>query len=157
MRAAARGDGAPPDDSLLAHINAAQAAMGLLFITPLPALRALLEAREPGMASLQRALEGMHTQVAPIIAARRAQLAAASAARAADAAAPPPRDLLDALLGAQDAQGLSDREVWEHVHDVLGAGHDTTATAVAAALHALQTRTSPRSLTRSWRRWRSAR
>ena len=119
-----------PSDVLLRHINAAQEAMGRLFVTPMPMLRALSRLGAPPMASLDTALAGMRAEVAPLIAARRAALAASAA---------PARDLLDALLLARTPAGgaLRDDEVWEDVHDVLGAGHETTATAIAAALHAL--------------------
>jgi cytochrome P450 len=146
MRLSSREE-ALPSDALLEHINKAQEVMGSLFITPLSILRALSAVRAPNMVSLEGALRGMHAEVAPIIAARRAHLAAAAeaapaASAAAAADAPPPaasaRDLLDALLSARSGDGLlSDEEVWEDVHDVLGAGHETTATAVTAALHAL--------------------
>ncbi|CAI5955479.1 unnamed protein product [Closterium sp. NIES-64] len=39
-------------------------------------------------------------------------------------------------LSPQDEQGrpLQDEELWEDVHDVMGAGHETTATTITAAL-----------------------
>jgi cytochrome P450 len=41
------------------------------------------------------------------------------------------------LLAARDDDGahLSDEELWEDIHDVMGAGHETTATTAAAALY----------------------
>ena len=125
-------DGELPTDVLLRHLHAAQEAMGRLFVTPMPMLRALSRLGAPPMATLDSALAGMHSEVAPLIAARRASLTSASPGA-------PARDLLDALLLARTASGeaLSDEEVWEDTHDVLGAGHETTATAIAAALHAL--------------------
>ncbi|GIL57872.1 hypothetical protein Vafri_13130 [Volvox africanus] len=33
--------------------------------------------------------------------------------------------------------GLSDEELWEDVHDIMGAGHETTATTTAALLYCI--------------------
>ncbi|KXZ41113.1 hypothetical protein GPECTOR_780g960 [Gonium pectorale] len=32
-------------------------------------------------------------------------------------------------------RGLSDEELWEDVHDIMGAGHETTATTTAALIY----------------------
>jgi len=50
-----------------------------------------------------------------------------------------PRDLLDMLLMATDEHGepMSEEELWEDVHDVMGAGHETTATTTAALLYSI--------------------
>ena len=50
-----------------------------------------------------------------------------------------PRDLLDMLLMATDEQGepMTEEELWEDVHDVMGAGHETTATTTAALLYSI--------------------
>jgi cytochrome P450 len=126
------------DDALLRHVNAAQAAMGALFITPLPVLRMLSALRLPPVAGLDSALAGMRHEVAPIIAKRRAELMARLGGHAdAQSAAVAAVDLLDVLLLAQSKEALSDEDIWEDVHDILGAGHETTATALAAVLHAL--------------------
>jgi hypothetical protein len=34
-------------------------------------------------------------------------------------------------------QAMTDEELWEDVHDIMGAGHETTATTTAAALHCI--------------------
>ena len=38
---------------------------------------------------------------------------------------------------AEDEEGtrLTDEELWEDVHDIMGAGHETTATTTAAVLY----------------------
>lgn len=48
-------------------------------------------------------------------------------------------DLLGVLLQAQDEEGrqLSDEELWEDVHDIMGAGHETTASTTTAALYCI--------------------
>lgn len=48
-------------------------------------------------------------------------------------------DLLGVLLTAVDEAGesLTDEELWEDVHDIMGAGHETTATTTAAALYCI--------------------
>jgi cytochrome P450 len=61
---------------------------------------------------------------------RRADLAAGLAGKP---------DLLGVLLEAVDDSGapLTDEELWEDVHDVMGAGHETTATTTAATLYCI--------------------
>lgn len=130
-------------DTLLRHVNAAQAAMGALFITPLPLLKVLSALRLQPVAGLDDSLEGMRREVAPIIAQRRAALlgspgtAGGDGNESAQSQSAAGADLLDALLLAQEREGLTDDDIWEDVHDVLGAGHETTATALAVGLHAL--------------------
>lgn len=52
-------------------------------------------------------------------------------------------DLLEVLLDAQaenranNLPPLSDAELWENVHDVMGAGHETTASTLTAALYSV--------------------
>jgi cytochrome P450 len=48
-----------------------------------------------------------------------------------------PDDLLGTLLTTVDEDGtaLTDEELWEDVHDIMGAGHETTATTTAAVLY----------------------
>ena len=61
---------------------------------------------------------------------RRAQLVAGAAGKP---------DLLGVLLEALDESGqpMTDEELWEDVHDVMGAGHETTATTTAATLYCI--------------------
>lgn len=53
-----------------------------------------------------------------------------------------PDDLLGSLLTAvdpEDGSSLTDEELWEDVHDVMGAGHETTGTTTAAVLYCVST------------------
>lgn len=40
-------------------------------------------------------------------------------------------------MQAEDEEGqrMTDEELWEDVHDIMGAGHETTATTTAAVLY----------------------
>jgi cytochrome P450 len=51
----------------------------------------------------------------------------------------PGDDLLGVLLQAEDEEGrrLTDEELWEDVHDIMGAGHETTASTTIAALYCI--------------------
>ncbi len=35
----------------------------------------------------------------------------------------------------EDGRKMTDEELWEDVHDIMGAGHETTATTTAAVLY----------------------
>lgn len=53
-----------------------------------------------------------------------------------------PDDLLGTLLSSvdpEDGSSLTDEELWEDVHDVMGAGHETTGTTTAAVLYCVST------------------
>lgn len=53
-----------------------------------------------------------------------------------------PSDLLGTLLMSvdpKDGSTLTDEELWEDVHDVMGAGHETTGTTTAAVLYCVST------------------
>lgn len=53
-----------------------------------------------------------------------------------------PDDLLGTLLTAvdpEDGTSLTDEELWEDVHDVMGAGHETTGTTTAALIYCVST------------------
>ena len=53
-----------------------------------------------------------------------------------------PDDLLGTLLSSvdpEDGSSLTDEELWEAVHDVMGAGHETTGTTTAAVLYCVST------------------
>ena len=47
--------------------------------------------------------------------------------------------MLASLLSARDDDGtpLTDEELWEDVHDIMGAGHETTASTTAATLYSI--------------------
>jgi cytochrome P450 len=34
----------------------------------------------------------------------------------------------------EKGQHMTDEELWEDIHDVMGAGHETTATTIAAVM-----------------------
>lgn len=84
-----------------------------------------LSARTPGNARLHAAVRSLHAIAADIVARRRAAGGGG--------------DLLGELLAAQDGpdDGPDDREIREIVTTLLAAGHETTALAVAWALHLL--------------------
>jgi len=138
--------------------------LGRIFITPMPMLKLMERFGDPHVRLLGESVDVMRTAMLDVIADRRRELAAlgvrtaqerweagedarpvdtadaaASSSLAAGSPSPPPfepRDLLDSLLLATDGDGrpLTDDELWEDVHDVMGAGHETTATTTAAAL-----------------------
>jgi len=82
-----------------------------------------LAARTPGNARFHQAVGRLHAIAGEMVEARR---------RAAGGS-----ELLSDLVGARDAagQGLEDRELREIVITLLAAGHETTALAIAWALH----------------------
>ncbi|CAI5470071.1 unnamed protein product [Closterium sp. Yama58-4] len=114
-------------DELLGAVNESQQLMANVFITPLPVLQLLRRLGEPGMLRLDAAMKAMERVMMGVIEERREQWRATGDAG---------DDLLGVLLGATDEQGrpLQDEELWEDVHDVMGAGHETTATTITAAL-----------------------
>ncbi|CAI7819201.1 unnamed protein product, partial [Closterium sp. NIES-54] len=114
-------------DELLGAVNESQQLMANVFITPLPVLQLLRRLGEPGMLRLDAAMKAMERVMMGVIEERREKWRATGDAG---------DDLLGVLLGATDEQGrpLQDEELWEDVHDVMGAGHETTATTITAAL-----------------------
>lgn len=118
------------EDILLDTINRSGDLMGKIFITPLPILRVLQKINEPGVADLEKQLRDMRTLVTPVIQERR---------KALERGDPAPDDLLATLLTAtnEDGSPLTDDELWDDVHDVMGAGHETTGSTLTAALYSL--------------------
>jgi len=130
------GENQIPTDRILHDINVAQDMMGKVFITPLPILKLMSRFKVPLMVDMEEAFEDMRVAVMPVIRERREQMVAGKeGARKGD--------LLDVLLEAQDENNkrglppLSDAELWEDVHDVMGAGHETTASTLTAALYSV--------------------
>ena len=42
-------------------------------------------------------------------------------------------------MDPEDGSHLTDEELWEDVHDVMGAGHETTGTTTAVVLYCVST------------------
>jgi len=83
---------------------------------------------DPRSTSLKEAIEGMRKILFPVIEERR-QLVL----KGADV----PDDLMTELIRIQQASGedsFTDTELWEDIHDVMGAGHETTANTLTSAL-----------------------
>lgn len=130
---------APPSasdqDRLLWAVNAFGQVLSEVFITPMPLLRLMDALGFRQLQTLRDACEVMQHSMLGVIAERRRSLAERGAAGG-DAEA---RDVLDMLLQATDDNGvpMTDSELWEDVHDIMGAGHETTATTAAAALYCI--------------------
>lgn len=86
-----------------------------VFITPMPLLRLMSALGLPHLRNLDEAVATMRAAMLGVISDRRAALACGR---------PVPQDLLGELLAAADeaGQALTDEELWEDVHDVMGAG-----------------------------------
>jgi len=115
------------EDRLLDTINGTGDLMGKIFITPLPILRVLQKIKEPGVTSLEAQLKEMREIVTPVIQERRNAL---------ERGEPAPNDLLGVLL-TEDSPALTADELWDDVHDVMGAGHETTGSTLTAALYSI--------------------
>jgi len=128
----AAGDASQAPDRLLWAVNTFGEVLAQVFITPLPLLRALHLLGAPHLRNLDEAVNVMRTSMLGVIQERRQALAAGQ---------PVPQDLLGVLLtsggGEDGGQPMTDEELWEDVHDVMGAGHETTATTTAAALYCI--------------------
>ena len=124
------GEDEIPSDRILHNINVAQDAMGKIFITPLPVLRWLRSVGFPLIVRMEDAFADMRAAVEPLIAARRVRLAEDPASAGGD--------LLDALLLSENlgdgGKPLTDAELWEDIHDIMGAGHETTASTLTMCL-----------------------
>lgn len=117
-------------DRVLWAVNTFGEVLAQVFITPLPVLKFLDRLGLPHLKQLHAAVGVMRAAMLDVIAQRRADLAAGRPGR---------DDLLQALLTATDdsGQGMSDEELWEDVHDIMGAGHETTATTTAALVYCI--------------------
>lgn len=118
-----RGEAKKTPSSLVDAVNDFGESMARVFITPMPVLQALERVGWKGVKNLKSSWGEMKGAMRPIIEKRREDVALA----------PPeqPRDLLDSLLLTTD---WGDDELLEDVVDVLGAGHETTASTLSAAL-----------------------
>ncbi|EFJ41317.1 cytochrome P450 [Volvox carteri f. nagariensis] len=128
--AGAAGDSGLLQDQVLWAVNTFGEVLAQIFITPLPLLRVLDRLGLPHLRRLDEAVSIMRRAMLDVIQERRTALAAGLPGR---------DDLLQALLTATDdaGRGLSDEELWEDVHDIMGAGHETTATTTAALLYCI--------------------
>ena len=131
-----RGEAAEAESALLSAVNRFGEALAEVFVAPLPLLRALERVGHPSVRKLRRSLATIHAEMAVVIEARRARHAEEGGA---GGGAGRPVDLLDALMTARDADGraMSDAELFEDVHDIMGAGHETTASTLTAALYSV--------------------
>jgi len=113
-------------NQLVDAINESMEMIGRVFLTPEPLLRAMNAVGEPNVRKMNAALEDMRTLVEPVIQERRRKIQAGEEV---------PADLMTALIEAQEeGENFGDDELWEDVHDVMGAGHETTANTLTAAL-----------------------
>jgi len=117
-----------PTDRIMHNINTLQDKMGKIFVTPTPLLKIMSKLRVPIMVEMEDAMGDLSTLVMPLIRQRREELKAGAERKG---------DLLESLLDAQvrSESSLTDAELWEDVHDVMGAGHETTASTLTAALY----------------------
>eukprot|EP00887_Chlorella_sp_A99_P004562 scaffold84.g4562.t1 len=127
---------ASDQDRLLWAVNAFGQVLAEVFITPMPLLRLMDALGFKQLRTLHEAMGVMRDSMLGVIAERRRELAAVGAGGTPEEELPA-RDVLDILLQAKDDDGvpMTDQELWEDVHDVMGAGHETTATTAAAAVY----------------------
>mmetsp|Transcript_38457 Transcript_38457/g.46399 ORF Transcript_38457/g.46399 Transcript_38457/m.46399 type:complete len:587 (+) Transcript_38457:385-2145(+) len=128
INGATASEGEIATDRILVDINTAQDVMGKVFVTPRPILELMAKLREPNIVRMQAAFKDMRETVTPVIQARRQKIARGESGE---------DDLLEALLTAEGSLGWTDDEIWEDVHDVMGAGHETTASTLTAALYSI--------------------
>jgi cytochrome P450 len=84
---------------------------------------------DPRCTKLKNSIEGMRSMLLEIIEERRQRIR--------EGAADMPEDLMTELINIQEEQGkdaFTDTELWEDIHDVMGAGHETTANTLTTAL-----------------------
>lgn len=122
------GRQAEKEDSLLWAVNTFGRILAQVFITPLPMLKFMERLGDPRLKTLTKAVNTMRDSMLEVIQGRREKMA-----RGEDV----PHDVLGMLLKAEDDEGhaMTDEELWEDVHDIMGAGHETTATTTAAVLY----------------------
>eukprot|EP00198_Chlamydomonas_reinhardtii_P014407 XP_001703744.1 cytochrome P450 [Chlamydomonas reinhardtii] len=110
LAGATAGDGRSGvlQDRVLWAVNTFGEVLAQVFITPLPLLKAMDRLGAPHLRQLGEAVSVMRAAMLDVIAATE-----------------------------DDGRGLSDEELWEDVHDIMGAGHETTATTTAALLYCI--------------------
>lgn len=115
-------------DALVKAVNDFGDVLGDMFILPMPALKLLKRIRFKPLQRLEHSLETQKQIMLDVITQRRQYLKQGGE---------PKKDLLGSLLNVYDEDGnkMQDEELWEDVHDIMGAGHETTASALAACLY----------------------
>eukprot|EP00803_Ostreobium_quekettii_P009904 evm.model.scf_51.15 EVM.evm.TU.scf_51.15 scf_51:142967-148763(-) len=116
-------------DRLLWAVNTFGDVLGEMFITPKKILDFLYAIKFPRLVTLTEAIDTMRDSMLAIISERRKALASGMPAK---------DDLLNELLESKGPDGaplMDDEELWEDVHDVMGAGHETTATTTATTIY----------------------
>ncbi|GMH33024.1 hypothetical protein BSKO_00858 [Bryopsis sp. KO-2023] len=114
-------------DRLLIAVNDFGEILAEVFITPIKVLKVLNKLGYPKLRKLDGAVATMRDIMLNVINERRNDLRLGKTKD----------DLLGVLLEARDEEGkpMTDLELWEDVHDIMGAGHETTATSTATALY----------------------
>ena len=122
-----RGENTEEESTLVHAVNRFGEALAEVFVTPMPVLKALELVGYPSITKLRQSLATIHSEMRTIIEGRIDQYE--NGTNATD-------DLLDSLMQARDENGnaLTTEELFEDVHDIMGAGHETTATTLSAAL-----------------------
>ena len=125
-----RGLAPEKESRLVGAVNRFGEALSEVFITPMPVLQALEAIRYPSVMKLRKSLKTIHSEMRTIIEGRMDQYKKGTNDT---------QDLLDSLMQARDEDGnpLTTEELFEDVHDIMGAGHETTATTLAAALFSI--------------------
>lgn len=114
-------------DELVKAVNDFGDVLGEMFILPMPALNFLKRWNAGPLKRLERSLETQRNIMLDVIMQRRQDLRKGMKKK----------DLLGSLLEVYDEDGsqMTDEELWEDVHDIMGAGHETTASVLAACLY----------------------
>lgn len=115
-------------DDLVKAVNIFGDVLADMFILPIPVLKALDKVQFPRLKELKQAVAMQRKIMLDVITERRSDLVKGLTEK---------NDLLGSLLKVYDEDGnqMTDEELWEDVHDIMGAGHETTASALAALLY----------------------
>jgi len=125
-----KGEQAETESRLVSAVNRFGEALAEVFVTPMPILKVLEAVKYPSVVKLRTSLSTIHSEMRTIIEGRMDQYASGTNDT---------EDLLDSLMQARDddGNGLTTEEIFEDVHDIMGAGHETTASTLAAALYSV--------------------
>jgi len=119
------------NDALLHAVNEFGEVMSQVFVTPMPLLRLMNAMGMPQLKTLEGSLEVIRSTMLEVVAERRQDMAKDPGLQM--------NDLLGQLMTATDdeGRGATDEELWHDVHDIMGAGHETTATTAAATIYCI--------------------